>query len=89
MVTINAVLNSSDAASGVASVVLTSITSNEPDSGQGDIQANIGTTATSFSLRAERLGNGTGRIYTITYTITDNAGNQSTTVSTVSVPHNQ
>ena len=39
MVTVNATLNSSDATSGVESVVLTSITSNEPDSGQGDIQA--------------------------------------------------
>lgn len=89
MVTVHATLNSSDAASGVASVVLTSITSNEPDSGQGDIEAAIGTSATTFSLRAERLGNGTGRIYTITYTITDNVGNKSTAVSTVSVPHNQ
>jgi hypothetical protein len=89
MVTIHAALNSGDAASGVASVVLTSITSNEPDSGQGDIGADLGTTATSFSLRADRLGNGAGRIYTITYTITDNAGNTSTAVNTVSVPHNQ
>ena len=38
MVTVNAMLNSSDATSGVESVVLTSITSNKPDSGQGDIQ---------------------------------------------------
>ncbi|MDB5085699.1 MAG: hypothetical protein JWN30_2585 [Bacilli bacterium] len=89
MVTINAKLDASDQTSGVASIVLTSITSNEPDSGEGDIQANFGTTDTSFSLRAERLGNGTGRIYTITYTVTDFAGNKSTAVSTVSVPHNQ
>ena len=88
MVTIHATLNSSDGTSGFASVVLTSITCNEPTS-EGDIQANLGTMATSFSLIAERLGNGTGRIYTITYTITDNAGNKSTAVSTVSVPHNQ
>ena len=40
MVTINAKLDASDATSGVESVVLTSITSNQPDSGQGDIQAN-------------------------------------------------
>ncbi|MDQ0873656.1 hypothetical protein QFZ77_002315 [Paenibacillus sp. V4I3] len=89
MVTVSAVVYSSDAASGVASVVLTSITCNEPDSGEGDIGADLGTTATSFSLRAERLATGTGRIYTITYTITDQAGNKSTSVSTVIVPHNQ
>lgn len=89
MATIHAALNPSDATSGVESVVLTSVTSNEPDSGQGDIEANIGTATTSFRLRAERSGNGTGRIYTITYTITDYAGIQSTATSTVSVPHNQ
>jgi chitodextrinase len=89
MDTIHAALNSSDAASGVASVVLTSITSNEPDSGQGDIQANIGTAATSFSLRADRLGSGTGRTYTITYTATDKAGNNTVTSVTVTVPHDQ
>ncbi|NOU85370.1 hypothetical protein GC102_06195 [Paenibacillus sp. LMG 31460] len=89
MVTVQAAVYASDAVSGVASVVLTSITSNEPDSGQGDIEANISTPATTFQLRAERLGNGTGRIYTITYTIIDQAGNQSTSISTVRVPHNK
>lgn len=89
MVTVQAAVFASDTVSGVASVVLTSITSNEPDSGQGDIEANIGTPATSFQLRAERLSNGTGRIYTITYTIIDHAGNQSTSISTVRVPHNK
>ncbi|MNH96334.1 hypothetical protein D3C73_490010 [compost metagenome] len=89
MVTVQAAVYASDAGSGVASVVLTSITSNEPDSGQGDIEANIGTAATSFQVRAERLGNGTGRIYTITYTVIDHAGNQSTAISTVRVPHNK
>ncbi|MDQ0874542.1 hypothetical protein QFZ77_003201 [Paenibacillus sp. V4I3] len=84
MVTINATLNSSDAVSGVESVVLTSITSNQPDSGQGDIQANFGTAATSFSLRAEK-----SRIYTITYTATDKAGNKTVTSVTVTVPHDQ
>ncbi|NOU70273.1 hypothetical protein GC098_02270 [Paenibacillus sp. LMG 31458] len=84
MVTINATLNSNDAASGVTSVVLTSITVDQPDSGQGDIGANIGTAATSFSLRAEK-----GRVYTITYTATDKAGNKTVTSVTVTVPHDQ
>jgi hypothetical protein len=89
MVTIQAAVESSDAASGLESVVLTSITSNELDSGQGDIQANIGSTDTSFSLRAERAGSGIGRTYTITYTATDKAGNQTVTSATVTVPHDQ
>ncbi|NOU85315.1 hypothetical protein GC102_05890 [Paenibacillus sp. LMG 31460] len=84
MVTINAMLNSSDATSGVESVVLTSITSNQPNSDSSDIQANFGTAATSFSLRAEK-----SRIYTITYTATDKAGNKTVTRATVTVPHDQ
>jgi hypothetical protein len=84
MVTVNATLNSSDAISGVESVVLTSITSNQPDSGQGDIQANLGTATTSFILRAEKP-----RIYTITYTATDKAGNKTVTTASVTVPHDQ
>ncbi|MCJ8014490.1 discoidin domain-containing protein [Paenibacillus sp. KQZ6P-2] len=89
MVTVNATLDANDAESGVASVVLTSITSNEPDSWQGDIQARIGTEDTSFQLRAERLGQGSGRIYTITYTVTDKAGNTAVATATVTVPHDQ
>jgi N-acetyl-beta-hexosaminidase len=84
MVTINATLDSIDATSGAESVVLTSITSNQPDSGQSDILANFGTAATSFSLRAEK-----SRIYTITYTATDKAGNKTVTTATVTVPHDQ
>lgn len=84
--------NGTDA--GIASIVLASITSNEPDNGLGDgdsvndIQdAVLGTNDTSFSLRAERSGNGNGRIYTITYTITDLAGNATNASVQVVVPH--
>ncbi|MFC5401884.1 OmpL47-type beta-barrel domain-containing protein [Cohnella soli] len=81
--------------SGVKSIVLTSITSNEPDNGLGDgdtandIQnAEYGTADFEFDLRAERSGKGNGRIYTITYTITDVAGNVTKAILHVSVPHN-
>jgi hypothetical protein len=84
MVPIHATLLSNDDGSGVESVVLTSITSNRPDSGKGDILANFGTAATSFSVRAER-----GNIYTITYTATDKAGNKTPVSVTVTVPHDQ
>jgi hypothetical protein len=40
-------------------------------------------------LRAERSGRGEGRVYQITYTATDDAGNTSTASATVTVPHNQ
>ncbi|CAH1197089.1 hypothetical protein PAECIP111891_01058 [Paenibacillus allorhizoplanae] len=84
MVTIDATLDTGDATSGVESVVLTSITSNQPNSDSSDIQVNFGTAATSFSLRAEKA-----RIYTITYTATDKAGNKTVTTATVTVPHDQ
>jgi len=40
-------------------------------------------------LRAERLGSGNGRIYTITINCKDAAGKSSSKAVTVSVPHDQ
>ena len=45
--------------------------------------------ATRFKLRAERLGTGDGRIYTITYEIMDACGNTSLVSVEVLVPHSQ
>jgi HYR domain len=60
--------------------VLTSVTSNEPDNGTGDgdtvgdIQdATLNTPDVAFKLRAERSGNGSGRVYTVKYTASDGA----------------
>ena len=53
-----------------------------------DIQgADIGTMDYEFQLRAERAGKGDGRIYTITYTVTDASGNSANASATVVVPH--
>ena len=76
--------------SSVATLV--SVTSNEPDDGLGD-----GDTANdivildefNFKLRAERSGTGDGRIYTITYEVTDGCGNVTTQSVTVTVPKSQ
>lgn len=70
-------------------VTLVSVTSNEPDNGLGD-----GDTADDIvivddfhlKLRAERSGNGIGRVYTITYMVTDACGNSATQSVTVTVP---
>jgi hypothetical protein len=68
--------------------------SNEPDNGSGDgntvndIQgADLGTDDRSVLLRAERAGNGDGRVYTLTYRVTDAAGNQTDAEAKVYVPH--
>jgi hypothetical protein len=84
MVRINATLDANDGVAGLDSVVLTSITSSKPDSGLGDIQASFGTGATWFLLRAEK-----DRVYTVTYTATDKAGNKTVKTVTVTVPHDQ
>ncbi|WP_372661900.1 LamG-like jellyroll fold domain-containing protein [Cohnella sp.] len=94
LVKINADVNGSDSLSGIESIVLVSITSNEPDEGTdpddvpNDIQdAEFGTLDTSFSVRAERSEEGTGRVYTTTYMATDKAGNTAVVTATVTVPH--
>lgn len=84
-------VETSDDGSGIAAVTLVSITSNEPAAqGITDIQdAVFGTDDREFFLRAQRLGSGTGRIYTITYSVTDRAGNVKTASLQVIVPHNK
>ena len=95
LVRIHATITSSDVCGGAPiQVVLTSITSNEPDSGIGsgdiadDIQeADFGTSDLNFALRAEAYGSGraSGRIYTIKYTATDVSGNSRQVISNVRV----
>lgn len=40
-------------------------------------------------VRAERAGNGNGRVYTIHYTVTDDANNTTDHTCSVGVPHSQ
>ena len=94
--TVTAQVYGSDSGSGIESIVLTSITSNEPDQSTSaedlpiDIQnAEYGTFDQTFSLRAERSELGSGRTYTVTYTATDKAGNKTVKSVTVTVPHDK
>ena len=96
MVDIVATVTVSDISDAAPTVVLTSVTSNEPDNDKGkgdgntvnDIQgAEIGTEDYEFQLRAERAGKGEGRVYTIDYTATDASGNSASASATVVVPH--
>jgi hypothetical protein len=96
MVDIVATVTVSDVCDAAPTVVLTSVTSDEPDDAEGngdgktvdDIQgADIGTEDYEFQLRAERAGEGDGRVYIITYTATDASGNSASASATVVVPH--
>ncbi len=68
-----------------------SVTSDEPINGLGDGDTSPDweiVDAHHVRLRAERSGTGDGRVYTITITCTDAAGNSSSTDVTVVVAHN-
>src|SRR5262249_25269140 len=97
LIPITATVSARDACSANPAVRLVSIVSDEPDNGLGDgdqpndIQAigggpvPFGTDVRSFLLRAERSGAGDGRIYTVTYSATDAAGNTTTASAVVVV----
>jgi len=75
-------------------VVLVDVKSNEADNGTGDgdtrddIQgADIGTDDRVVRLRAERSGNGRGRVYTLIYRVSDGSGNETQAEAKVYVPH--
>ena len=90
LVPVNAYVTVTDSLSGSAGFNLVSVTSSEPDSGLEDIQGFVaGTPSVSGQLRAQRLGSGNGRVYTLTYSGLDRAGNPAACTTTVTVPHNQ
>jgi Tol biopolymer transport system component len=64
---------------------ITGVTSNEP------VGANVWqmTRPLALDLRAERFGQGSGRIYTLTVTCTNSSELSSTTTVAVTVPHDQ
>ena len=71
---------------------LVSVTSNEPDNGDDDgntVDDIVIVDQDTFRLRAERSESGTGRVYTITYRVTDDCGNSTTESATVTVPLEQ
>ncbi len=67
------------------------VSSNEPTTGGNDTTSPDWevTGPLSVNLRAERSDSGVGRVYTITVRCTDDAGNASYRVGTVSIPKNQ
>jgi hypothetical protein len=96
MVEVNVDVSVSDNCDPDPDIVLVSVDCDEPDNALGvgdgntinDIQnVDIGTEDYALSLRAERQGEGDGRIYTITYEAIDDFGNSTTATATVIVPY--
>jgi hypothetical protein len=96
MVNITATVTADDACSD-PTVSLVSISSSVPDgtshlaggSTESIAGADLGTPDYSFQLKAWRPGWGHGQVYTVTYSATDAAGNSSTAVAQVLVPHSR
>lgn len=94
MVEVMVATSCTDGLSGPADMLVSTAMSSEPDSGQGkgdrpnDIESFVvDTPVTLGALRAERMGYGEGRLYTLGYTCYDMAGNSTACETYVTVPH--
>lgn len=88
MRTVSVAIEASSPAGNPTTVELVSIVSNEPGGAADVAGAAFGTDDRTFQLRATRLGGGGGRVYTVTYRVTDTVtGGTTTATATVVVPH--
>ncbi len=87
------VTDNCDSSVGVDDVVITSVSSDEPENTVGDGNTTndivIAGDCKSVQLRPERVGGGNGRVYTIALKVTDAEGNVSTATVKVTVPQSQ
>jgi hypothetical protein len=80
MAAVTVSVTASDAGDSAPAARIIGVTSNEPVNGTGDGDTGPDWNVTgplTVDLRAERAGNGNGRIYTITVEVTDRSGNKS------------
>lgn len=93
MVPVSVAVAVSDICDAAPSCHIISVSSNEPVNGLGDGNTAPDwqiTGALTVNLRAERSGEGNGRVYTIAVQCTDASGNNSATqTAAVTVPHNK
>jgi hypothetical protein len=94
MVPVTVTVQATDGGSGPAGFVLKAVTASEGGKRlkghemREDIKGFVvGAPSTSGWLRAERRGHGSGRLYLLTYTARDAAGNASTCDVAITVPH--
>ena len=83
------VLGVTDPESQPLTFVVNSVWQDEPTNGTGDGDTAVDATLSPLVVRAERSGNGNGRVYRITLTASDSAGGSCTTEVQVGVPHSK
>ena len=90
---VTSVSDNCDVNVGISSVVIVSVSSDEPDDADADGHTIndivIGSDCKSVQVRAERKGDSNGRVYVVNLKVTDTGGNVSTATATVSVPNSQ
>jgi len=90
---VSSVVDNCDATVGPGSLRITSVSSDEPINSGGDGNTIndivIADDCKSVQLRAERIGNGNGRVYTINFQVSDSKGNVTTGSAKVTVPKSQ
>ena len=82
-------ISATDSQSGLVGTPTITVVSNEPDSGTSaeDVPGDIVIGGGTVKVRAERMGSGTARVYTITASAVDRAGNSTQKTSTCRVAH--
>ena len=91
---VSSVKDTVDLSVDISKVVITSVNSDELEDAPGDGDGNtlndiVIKDSQTVDLRAERMGEGNGRVYTINYHVSDASGNTAYGTSKVSVPHDQ
>ena len=92
MVPATVTVSASEHCSGGATCTITSVSSSESANASGDGNTSSDWEITgdlTLNVRSERAGGGSGRVYTVTVTCTDGAGNATTKTVTISAPHSQ
>lgn len=89
---VSSVTDSCDTSLGVDGVVIEKVTSDEAEDADADgttlNDIVIAADCKSVQLRGERAGNADGRVYTITFRVSDASGNITTVTANVVVAHN-
>jgi hypothetical protein len=89
LVPVTVAVTVTDATSGPDSFLLTHTTASDGDPNRGIVEFQIGTADVAGLLRATRPGTAEERVYTLTYTAHDLAGNGAECAATIVVPHDQ